>query len=127
MSLLHRWRGCGGHSVVVVADVDCPSAVAVAAVPAPRTRAAREALGRTEEDDRVKKRAAALEAWLGELEANATALAVGEHGVLLAAPLRDVEEESAALGARLAAAREALSAPRRMRGRRSWRQHSRRG
>ena len=37
---------------------------------------------------------------LGELEADVSALADGEHEVLLAALLRDAEEESAALGAR---------------------------
>jgi hypothetical protein len=62
-----------------------------------RLAAAREALGRAEEDEGEKERAAALEARLGELEADAAALAIGEHGVLLAALLRDAEEESAAL------------------------------
>jgi len=40
---------------------------------------------------------------LGELEADVSALADGEHEVLLAALLRDAEEESAALGARFTA------------------------
>jgi hypothetical protein len=62
-------------------------------------------LSRTAED---KKRTSALETRLGELEADAAALAVGERGVLLAAPLRDAEEERAALGVCLAVAREAL-------------------
>jgi hypothetical protein len=55
---------------------------------------AREALWRANEDEREKERAAAVESRLRELEADAAALAVGEHGVLLMALLRDEEEES---------------------------------
>ncbi|XP_025825029.1 arginase 1, mitochondrial isoform X1 [Panicum hallii] len=81
MSPLCRWRGWGAHFVAAVVAIDCPSAVAVAAAQARRTRAMREALGRAGEDEGEKKQAATLEAWLGELEADATTLVVGEHGV----------------------------------------------